>query len=125
MVMLHLGLEGAHVLKFQGWSTIRTVVFGKGRVAVHGELRGQKWFSFKPPLVAPAIVQFHRVMALGHIEDGAMERSYAKGRKRLYLVTKEDLLGLEASGLTQRSRGHRLETFMGVRPHLDPDEGNY
>jgi hypothetical protein len=66
-------------------------------------------FSFRPPLVAPAITQLHRVMALGHIEDGAMERSCAKGRKRPYLVTEEDLHGLEASGLTRRSRGHRLE----------------
>jgi hypothetical protein len=48
-----------------------TMVFRKGRVAVHGELRGQKQFAFKPPLVAPAIAQLHRVMALGHIEEGA------------------------------------------------------
>jgi hypothetical protein len=54
------------------------MVFGKGHVVVHGELWGQKWFYFKPPLVAPAIVQLHRVMALGHIEYGVMERSYAK-----------------------------------------------
>jgi hypothetical protein len=78
-------------------------------VAVHGELRGQKRFAFRPPLVVPAIMQLRRVMALGHIEDGAMERSCAKGRKRLYLVTKEDMHGLEASGLTRRSHGHRLE----------------
>jgi hypothetical protein len=52
-------------------------------MAVHGELRGQKRFSFRPPLVAPTIAQLRRVMALGHIEDGAMERSCAKGRKHL------------------------------------------
>jgi hypothetical protein len=104
-----VGSEGAHVLKSQGRAAIRTVVFRKGRVAVHGELRGQKRFSFRPPLVAPTIMQLCRVMALGHIEDGAMERSCAKGRKRPYLVTEEDLLGLEASGLTRRSRGHRLK----------------
>jgi hypothetical protein len=85
------------------------MVFRKGCVAVHGELRGQKWFSFRPPLVAPTITQLHRVMALGHIEYGAMERSCAKGRKHPYLVTEEYLLGLEASGLTRRSCGHRLE----------------
>jgi hypothetical protein len=101
--------EGAHVLKFQGWAAIGTMVFGKGSVAVHGELRGQKQFAFRPPLVAPTIAQLRRVMALGHIEDGAMERSCAKGRKHPYLVTEEDMLGLEASGLTRRSRGHRLE----------------
>jgi hypothetical protein len=72
------GLEGAHVLKFQGQAAIIIVVFGKGRVAVHGELRAQKWFDFKPPLVGPTIVQLRRVMALGHIEDGAMERSCTK-----------------------------------------------
>jgi hypothetical protein len=38
-----------------------------------------------------------------------MERSCAKGRKHPYLVTEEDLLGLEASGLTRRSHGHHLE----------------
>jgi hypothetical protein len=43
------------------------MVFRKGHVAVHGELRGQKWFSFIPPLVAPAITQLHRVMALGPV----------------------------------------------------------
>jgi hypothetical protein len=47
-------------------------------VAVHGELWGQKQSAFKPPLVVPAIAQLHRFMALGHIEDGAMERSCAK-----------------------------------------------
>jgi hypothetical protein len=104
-----VGSEGAHVLKSQGWAAIRTVVFRKGCVVVHGELWGQKRFSFRPPLVVPTIVQLHRVMALGHIEYGAMERSCAKGRKRLYLVTEEDLLGLEVSGLTRRSRGHHLE----------------
>ena len=78
-------------------------------MAVQGELRGQKRFSFRPPLVAPAIAQLRRVMALGHIEDGAMERSCAKGRKRSYLVIEEDLLGLEALGLTRRSCGHHLE----------------
>jgi hypothetical protein len=103
------GSEGAHILKSQGQAAIRTVVFRKGHVAVHGELWGQKWFSFRPPLVAPAIMQLHRVMALGHIEYGAMERSCAKGQKHPYLVTKEDLLGLEASRLTQRSHGHHLE----------------
>jgi hypothetical protein len=35
-------LEGVHVLKFQGRATIKIMVFGKGRMAVHGELRGQK-----------------------------------------------------------------------------------
>jgi hypothetical protein len=85
------------------------MVFRKGRVAVHGELRGQKRFSFRPPLVALTIMQLHRVMNLGHIEDGAMERSCAKGRKHLYLVTEQDFLGLEVSGLNRRSRVHRLE----------------
>jgi hypothetical protein len=65
------GLESVHILKFQGQAAIRTMVFRKGRVAVHGELWGQKKFAFKPPLVAPTIVQLHRVMALGHIEEGA------------------------------------------------------
>jgi hypothetical protein len=78
-------------------------------VAVHGELGGQNWFSFRPPLVAPSIMQLCRVMVLGHIEDGAMERSCAKGQKRSYLVTEEELLGLEASRLTRRSRGHHLK----------------
>jgi hypothetical protein len=59
------------------------MVFGKGHVAIHDELRGQKQFSFRTPLVAPAIVQLYRVMALGHIEDGVMERSCTKGRKNL------------------------------------------
>jgi hypothetical protein len=62
------GLEGAHIFKFQGRSAIETVVFRKGCVAVHVELQGKKWFSFKPPLVMPTIVKFCRVMALGHIE---------------------------------------------------------
>jgi hypothetical protein len=52
-------------------------------VVVHGELWGIKRFSFRPPLVAPTIAQLCRVMALGHIEDGAMERNGAKGRKHL------------------------------------------
>jgi len=67
------GSEGANVLKFQGQATIKTVVFRKGCVAVHGELRGKNRFDFKPPLVVPAIAQLHRVMALGHIEEGARE----------------------------------------------------
>jgi hypothetical protein len=78
-------------------------------VAIHGELWGQKQSAFRTPLVAPTITQLRRVMALGHIEDGAKERSCAKGQKHPYLVTEEDLLGLEASGLTQRSRGDRLK----------------
>jgi hypothetical protein len=81
------GSEGAHILKSKGRATIGTVVFRKGRVTVHGELRGQKRFAFRPSLVEPTITQLHRVMALGHIEDGAMQRSCAKGQKRLYLVT--------------------------------------
>jgi hypothetical protein len=67
------GLEGVHVLKFQGWAAIETVVFRKGRVAVHGELWGQKRFSFKPPLVAPSIVQLCRGTTQGHI--GARPKS--------------------------------------------------
>jgi hypothetical protein len=78
-----VGSEGAHVLKILGQATIRTVVFGKGHMAVHGELWGQKRFSFRTPLVVPKIAQLHRVMALGHIEDGATERSFAKDRKNL------------------------------------------
>jgi hypothetical protein len=70
---------GAHIFKFQGWAAIGTMVFAKGRVAIHGELWGQKKFAFKPPLVTPAIAQLHRVMTLGHIEYGAMERIHAKG----------------------------------------------
>jgi hypothetical protein len=104
-----VGLEGVHVLKSQGRAAIGTVVFRKGRMIVHGELWGQKRFAFIPPLVVLTIMQLRRVMAPGHIEYGAMERSCAKGRKHPYLVTKEDLLGLEASGLTRRSHGHRLE----------------
>jgi hypothetical protein len=50
-------------------------------------------------------------MALGHIEDGAMERICAKGQKRPYLVIEEDLLGLKALGLTRRSHGHRLKNL--------------
>jgi hypothetical protein len=57
-------------------------------MVVHGEMWEQKRFDFKPPIVAPKIMQLCRFMDLGHIEDGAMERSYAKGRKRTYLVTK-------------------------------------
>jgi hypothetical protein len=72
------------LLNFQGRATIETVVFRKGRVAVHGELRGKKWFSFKPPLVVPTITQLHRFMELGHIEEGAMERGCAKVQKRPY-----------------------------------------
>ena len=71
--------KGAHVLKSQGRAAIGTVVFRKGRVAVHGELWGEKRFALRPPLVAPAIARLRRVMALGHIEDGVMERIYAKG----------------------------------------------
>jgi hypothetical protein len=123
--MPNCGSEGAHVLKSQGWSAIRTVVFRKGRVAVHGELRGQKKFPFIPPLVAPAIMQLRRVMALGHIEDGVMERSCAKGRKHPYLVTKEDLLGLEASEIDSKKSLGPPGTFMGVRPRLDLDEDSY
>jgi hypothetical protein len=102
-------LEGVHVLKSQGRAAIRTVVFRKGHVVVHGELRGQKRFAFRPPLVVPTITQLHRVMDLGHIEDGVMERRCAKGQKRPYLVTEEELLGLKALGLTRRSHGHRLK----------------
>jgi hypothetical protein len=83
-VTLHCGVGRCARFKISRTGRNRTMVFGKGRVAVHGELRGQKRFSFKPPLVAPAIAQLCRVMALGHIEDGARERSCAKGRKRLY-----------------------------------------
>jgi hypothetical protein len=42
-------------------------------VVVHGELGGQKNFAFKPPLVMVAIMQLHRVMALGQIEEGEGE----------------------------------------------------
>jgi hypothetical protein len=104
-----VGSKGEHILKSQGRAEIGTVVFRKGCVAVHGELRRQKWFSFRLPLVVPEIAQLHRVMALGRLEDGAMERSCAKGRKHSYLVTEEDILGLEASILTRRIRGHHLE----------------
>jgi hypothetical protein len=48
------------------------------RVAVHGELCGQKRFSFKPPLVAPPITQLRRVMSLGHIEDGVLIFCYGR-----------------------------------------------
>jgi hypothetical protein len=83
--------------------------FGKGHVVIHGELWGQKWFSFKPPLVMPAIMQLHRVIDLGHIEYVAMDRRCTKGQNHSYLVTKEDLFSLKESGLIQRSRGHCLE----------------
>jgi hypothetical protein len=71
---------------------------------VHGELRGQKRFSFKPPLVTPTIMQLCRVMALGHIEYGDMERSLHQRPKASVLVTEEDLLGLEMSGFTSKIR---------------------
>jgi hypothetical protein len=41
------------------------------------------------------------------------------------LVTEEDLLGLETSGMTRKNRRHRLEAFMSVRPYPDPNEGSY
>ena len=53
------------------------MVFRKGRMAVHGELRGQNKFDFKPPLAVPAIMQLRRVMALGHIEEGVGEHELA------------------------------------------------
>jgi hypothetical protein len=71
--------ERAHFLKFQGQTTIENVVFGKGRLAIHGDLRGQKRSIFKPPLDVPAIPQLCRVTTLGHIEYGAMERIHGKG----------------------------------------------
>jgi hypothetical protein len=71
---------------------METMVFGKGRMAVHGQLQGQNWFAFKPPLVTPAIMKLHRVMSLGHIEDGVMERNCAKERKHPYWSQKKIFL---------------------------------
>jgi hypothetical protein len=62
-------------------------------------------------------------MARGRMQDGAMERSCAKGRKHPYWSQKK---------ICMASR-HRIDskkswappgTFMGVRPHPDPDEGS-
>jgi hypothetical protein len=55
-------------------------------VAVHGELWGQKWFSFKPPLVMPAIMQLCRVTALGHIEEGVGKQELAPKPRRAKCV---------------------------------------
>jgi hypothetical protein len=68
------GSEGAHILKFQGRATIRNVFFRNGCMAIHGELQEQMRFYFKTPLIAPKIAQLCRVMALGHIEEGAREQ---------------------------------------------------
>jgi hypothetical protein len=74
MVTLHCGVRRCTSFKALRAATIRTTVLRRGRVVVHGQLRGKKWFSFKPPLVVPAIALLRRVMALGHIEEGARGR---------------------------------------------------
>jgi hypothetical protein len=53
-----------------------------------------------------------QVTARGHKHEGVMKKELvpeARVLKMPVLVTEEDLHGLEASGLTQRSRGHRLK----------------
>ena len=90
---------------------------------VHGELWGQKRFSFKPPLVMPTIAKSRRVMALGHIEEGAMERSCAKGQKRSYWSQKKICMA-SRRGIDSKKLWAQPGTFMYVRPHPDTDEGS-
>jgi hypothetical protein len=55
-------------------------------MVVHGKLWGKKRFTFKPPFDVPVNAHSHRVMALGHIEEGVRGRGATLEPKRTRYV---------------------------------------
>jgi hypothetical protein len=62
-------------------------------------------------------------MARGHMQDGAMERSCAKGQSTRIGHRRRSAWprGIE---IDSKKSWAPPGTFMGVRPHPDPDEGS-